>query len=486
MTEPVRAFQRFYLGNERLPINLGRYGQIAHIVCSDDGHSLDLGVRGPDGSAFAIALCHRNHATDRVATTGALDICVRSDSAEPQVNQVRMARAFARFLDGVEVRQGPPPTADMFTATTPRKRAGQEPERRLHRMELILFPTDACNLRCTYCIVPFGKERLTPDQIDTVFKCIDASDLDWIGLTFLGGEPMLGWEAIVDATERLVSYDIQHSLSMVTNGTLVTPDRAAFLGKHDFGMTFSVDGVEGAHTRERVAKGTSDNKIARSLFQRTLRGLKMTQDTGIEVKANMVVTPKTVDLMIEGVEFLTELGIELVTISPAVGVEWGEAGLALLRKQLDAYAKRLTAQIQDLPTDSRTRIRRVLQWEIRRSWYFMGQDVFNPHTRRVVVGPDGRLFSDLYNDETEALLHLGQLDDITRWQDLPESFTTVPQAMYRAKAWEPRVMQDVLGLSRHLFEVLTELDSEAFTTEPGAPELVGYMPDPDTFVPVLE
>ena len=485
MTEPVLAFQRFYMNNQRLPIDLGRHGQIAHIADSDDGHSLDLGVRDPNGSAFVIALCPRNQATDRVATTNALDIWVRSDSAEPQADQIRMARAFARFLDGVEARRGPPPTADMFTSKTPRKRAGQEPERRLHRMELILFPTDACNLRCTYCIVPFGKERLSPAQIDTVFQRIDASDLDWIGLTFLGGEPMLGWEAIVDATERLVKYDTQHSLSMVTNGTLVTPERAAFLGKHDFGMTFSVDGVERAHARERVAKGTTDQAIARGFFPRTLKGLKMTQDTGIEVKANMVVTPKTVDLMIEGVAFLTQLGIELVTLSPAVGVAWGDAGLATLRRQLDAYAKRLTAQIQDQPADSRARIRRVLQWEIRRSWYFMGQDVFNPHTRRVVVGPDGRLFSDLYNDETEALLYLGQLDDITRWQDLPERFTTVPQAMYRAKAWEPRVMQDVLGLSRHLFEVLTQLNAEAFTTEPGAPELVGYMPDTSTFVPVL-
>ena len=55
-----------------------------------------------------------------------------------------------------------------------------------------------------------------------------------------------------------------------------------------------------------------------------------------------------------------------------------------------------------------------------------------------------------------------------------------------ARAWPEPVMHDVMGLSRHLFDVLMELNDTAFTDEPGAPELVDHMPDLSTFVPVLD
>ena len=74
------------------------------------------------------------------------------------------------------------------------------------------------------------------------------------------------------------------------------------------------------------------------------------------------------------------------------------------------------------------------------------------------------------------LLYLGHLDEIDGWCDLPTSSKTVPQAMFERRAWSERVLHDVMGLSRHLMEVLIDLDAAAFTDEPGAPELVGHVP----------
>jgi sulfatase maturation enzyme AslB (radical SAM superfamily) len=485
MHDSPSAFLSFYLGNHPLPIDLGRHGKITDIKPSAAGARLDLEVLSMDGSHITIELQRKAAAKHSQVSTSFLDLRLRSKDCRADGQAWGVVRAFSRYFRQVETKRGQPPI-DTFFISNGSSTSSMDPARRHHRLELILFPTDACNLRCTYCIVPFGKEKLSTAQIDKVFQVSRKSDLDRMGVTFLGGEPMLRWDSIVDVTKRMANWWEKPSLAMVTNGTLVNQERAAFIGKHKFGITFSVDGLEDAHSIERLPKDSRDQAVARKLFQRTITGLKMTQGTGAEVKVNMVVTPKTVDKLVDGVRFLTDLGVELLTISPSVGVEWGEEGLSTLRFQLEAYAELLLGQIQTMSEAKRIRTRRVLRWEIRRCWYFMGQDVFNPHTRRVVVGPDGRLFSDLYNDETEALLYLGQLGDIEKWTDLPQRYTTVPQAMYRARPWSADVIKDVLGLSRTLFDVLTALDAEAFSDESVDAELMSIMPMLDDFVPVPE
>lgn len=472
---PAAAFQLHYLGGAPLPVPLGRHGRI-EVVRAGNGprEPLVVEVRLPDGSHVSLDLRPRNDNLHCAARTNSLNVSFRSSLAVPSISHGKLARAFVRHMTQVELDHGPPPLEAIF----PGLRVGQapDPERKQHRLELIIFPTDACNLRCTYCIVPFGKAVLSPAHVARAFELTRRAELDSMNATFLGGEPMIGWDCITDVTARMRERWAKPGLAMVTNGTLIDPERAAFLAQHNFSVTVSVDGIEASHATERLAKGNVDDALARQLFRKTMKGLQLMLETPLEIKANMVVTPRTVDRMLDGARFLMDSGVSLFTISPAVGVEWGDAGLQQLRRGLEDYADWMLGWLRGQSDLQRARVRRVLEWEIRRSWYFMGQGVFNPHTRRIVLGPDGRLFSDLYNDDTAELLYLGHLDEIDGWCDLPELAKTVPQAMFERRAWSERVLHDVMGLSRHLMEVLIDLDAAAFTNEPGAPELVGHVP----------
>jgi molybdenum cofactor biosynthesis enzyme MoaA len=469
-----REFRRFYLGGASLPIGLGRHGQIvaieparsdadgAAVLCvrfaRTDGAHIDIELLRGDGPAFA--------------RSSALRVRARDVCEEPVA---RLVRAFTRHLGRVETEKGSPPIDLLFPNGSSRDRL--DPSRREHRLELIVFPTDACNLRCTYCIVPFGKAQLSAEHVARAFAIADRGELDFMGVAFLGGEPTLGWACIEDVTEKMTARWKRPGLSIVTNGTLLTPERVRFMADHSFGVTFSIDGLESSHATHRLAKGSGETAIARELFRRSLEGLRAMRTVSTDVKANMVVTPTTVDHLTDGARFLLGERLASLTISPSVGLEWGDDGLRRLRRALEGYAEIVLEYLRDQPDADRARWRAVLQWEIRRSWYFMGNGIFNPHTRRIVLAPDGRLFSDLYNDATAALLHLGHVDEIETFAELPKLDRTVPQAMFSARAWSPRVLDDVRSLSRHLLDVLIALDREGFRGEPGAAELVGYLPE---------
>ncbi len=133
-----------------------------------------------------------------------------------------------------------------------------------------------CNLRCTHCGSSCGPTRkddeLTTEQIcailDTIGEDFDCSRM-FVSIT--GGEPLLR-EDLYEVVAHMTSLGLRSCI--VTNGTLLTPERAARL--YDAGMrtiTISVDGNERTHDAVR-GEGT---------FVRTLQGITNAWEAGFEV-----------------------------------------------------------------------------------------------------------------------------------------------------------------------------------------------------------
>jgi uncharacterized protein len=90
-----------------------------------------------------------------------------------------------------------------------------------------------CNLGCKYCFegVRKGKFYLT-DEVEARFvdfvKRSDFSNKEDIQITFYGGEPLLSTERIISISKKVRSFaegrGIQYGFSLVTNGTLLTPE----------------------------------------------------------------------------------------------------------------------------------------------------------------------------------------------------------------------------------------------------------------------
>ncbi len=113
-----------------------------------------------------------------------------------------------------------------------------------------------CNFRCRYCLQggDTAAVRNLPGEIngniyDFIEHILDSRD-GGLELRFFGGEPLLYWDNLQRITERFAANG-RIAFSCITNGSLITPERAAFLDGHEFSVTVSWDGGASAVTRGR-------------------------------------------------------------------------------------------------------------------------------------------------------------------------------------------------------------------------------------------
>jgi sulfatase maturation enzyme AslB (radical SAM superfamily) len=145
-----------------------------------------------------------------------------------------------------------------------------DPEQRLNRaLHLILMPTEACNFRCVYCYERFEHHRMKPAVVRGVKNLMSrrAQELDRLGVSWFGGEPLLARDVIEEVMLHAHSLkEKQPGLlvagDMTTNAYLL--DRDCFERLLDLGVThlqIAFDGPPEHHDRKRVlagGKGTFD------------------------------------------------------------------------------------------------------------------------------------------------------------------------------------------------------------------------------------
>jgi uncharacterized protein len=70
-------------------------------------------------------------------------------------------------------------------------------------LELIVNPTEKCNFRCVYCYEKFELGNMKPDVVMGVKNLIlnRSTDLAFLKISWFGGEPMLGYNGVMDIME---------------------------------------------------------------------------------------------------------------------------------------------------------------------------------------------------------------------------------------------------------------------------------------------
>src|SRR5262249_54102831 len=121
---------------------------------------------------------------------------------------------------------------------------------------LAVYLTNSCNLACSYCYVAVNQGPPARLDLETLRRSID----DFLALpgptkkiTLLGGEPMLDWRLF----QETVRYARRAGgdgviLQTFTNGTLLTPEKLAFLEEWEVHATVSLDGRKGDNDTGRV------------------------------------------------------------------------------------------------------------------------------------------------------------------------------------------------------------------------------------------
>ncbi len=125
-------------------------------------------------------------------------------------------------------------------------------------LHLILFSTEQCNFRCTYCYEKFLHGQMPPHVREGVKNLVRrrAPGLKLLSISWFGGEPLHAHDVVRELSEEFTALSREHGFRYVahatTNGYYLTPDIAPALienGLRDFQIT--LDGPGDVHDRTR-------------------------------------------------------------------------------------------------------------------------------------------------------------------------------------------------------------------------------------------
>jgi uncharacterized protein len=211
-----------------------------------------LAVRDPAGRR---AYFNTRSGTLRLMSAAEFDACQAAVSGRaPLATAAPLLAALA--TDGFLIDDG----EDEFAAIQAAHHAARTSRETLH---LVIAPSLACNLACPYCFEADKAHRVMPAAVDDRLAALvceaAANGTRRLAVTWYGGEPLIAWRALQRLSERCIALaaelGLAYSADIVTNGTLLTPERARRLA--GLGVTraqISLDGPPDIHDRRRTSK----------------------------------------------------------------------------------------------------------------------------------------------------------------------------------------------------------------------------------------
>ncbi len=131
------------------------------------------------------------------------------------------------------------------------------------QMTLTIVPTLSCNFECNYCYQGSLKDKgvMSPEvQAKTVdFIKANMRDVKRVGLTWFGGEPLIGLKAIKNLSDRIIPYcdknGIYFQAMLVTNGYMLTQETVGDLyARRLRTIQITLDGPREVHNSIRYVK----------------------------------------------------------------------------------------------------------------------------------------------------------------------------------------------------------------------------------------
>jgi uncharacterized protein len=345
---------------------------------------IDVHVFERDGQCYVFDV--RNYAVLRVgrefarvlglASTHPVDAIV--DLLADDVSADVVAQHYVRILDLID---------EGVLSSQPVPRPARPPF-----THLVVMLAGGCNMGCTYCF-----ERDVPIYQNPNLMTVERADevLDWFfrhqeGATahiqLYGGEPLLNWKVLRHVVERSEAWATDHGKTLtkylITNGTLLRPERITFLREHDVTVQVSVDGDEATHDRFRIFK---TGKPTLGAIKPNVAEL-IEQGADFNLRAVMTRANKDPHAVTNG---LKRLGGEKVSFEVVAtegdDVAFDDGDWAEFNETYDGYVHAPFATWQELPDELKNMIVRICEHQ--RVFYGCGAGV-----SEVTVAPDGSIY----------------------------------------------------------------------------------------------
>lgn len=257
-------------------------------------------------------------------------------------------------------------------------------------MDLSLALTHDCNLACHYCYAGAKRgDQMSWATAQAALEFAFSFAAPELQLGFFGGEPLLAWERLTQATELAESMATRAGRmlkkTVTTNATLLTAERVAWLHAHHFYPAVSIDGNRAMHDSTRpFADGRSSHDACR-------RGLALARHQFPDLELIVVPDPRNIQHLAASVRWLVEVEkVRRVSLNPNFYATWDDAALATWHQAYtaiaDFYLERHRAgtpfALNVLDGKIITRLKNG----------FACQDKCNFGEREIAVAPSGRLY----------------------------------------------------------------------------------------------
>ena len=184
--------------------------------------------------------------------------------------------------------------------------------------QFMVYVTEECNLRCSYCFVNKQPRHMT---MATAKKVVDycllpqVSGGEPLSMNFFGGEPFLRAEFLLELLPYLQERGGgRFMLGATTNGTLAGDSVRRLVEEGQVHLLVSLDGDAASHQfRPKISGGSSWEHVRRNL--RKL--VKWAPTTSFR----MTFHPDSLNLT-EKVEAALEMGANWIVLAPVVEADW--------------------------------------------------------------------------------------------------------------------------------------------------------------------
>ncbi len=192
-------------------------------------------------------------------------------------------------------------------------------------LSLVIAPTMACNMACSYCFEGNKNGRMAPRVVEALVAFVEnqARVLNEVQITWYGGEPLLALDVMEDIAESIFDLEREYKFkcppsSMFSNGYLLTPEATDRLVRLRVGQVLiTLDGPSRIHNQKRPLKN------GRESFDTILENISQASgklQIGIRVNVDKSFTPEIIAELLDEIEargLREKVGVSFGQLEPA-------------------------------------------------------------------------------------------------------------------------------------------------------------------------
>lgn len=186
--------------------------------------------------------------------------------------------------------------------------------------------SEKCNYNCYYCFGKGGsygrKERLMSWK--TAEKVLDywmnnlSEQSQKYYVNFFGGEPFLNLDVLEKSIDKLNKNEkIRDKIVYIltTNGSIYNQRIAEILNNHNMEISFSIDGLEFIHNKNRPRKN------GEGIFCEVIKNYHSFENKCDKLSVQMTITKDDIKYLLDSVRFLWKIGINRIHTNLVFGKE---------------------------------------------------------------------------------------------------------------------------------------------------------------------